>query len=76
MKMRVFEQLRFGARVLIGQIDLRQKREASELPLEDLEVVAQGERAVLGEQLVLANELLSRMLRALVKENPARQPNR
>src|SRR5205814_1069277 len=76
VKMRVFEQLRFGARVLVGQIDLRQKREASELPLEDLEVVAQGEGAVLGQQLVLANELLSRLLRALVKENPARQPNR
>ena len=76
MKMRVFEQLGFGARVLIGQIDLRQEGEASELALEDLEVVAQGEGAVLGEQLLVANELLSRLLCALVKENPARQPNR
>ena len=63
MVVRVLEQLRFGARVLVGGIDLRQKREAVELALQDLEVVAQREGTVFGEQLVLARQVLAGVLR-------------
>ena len=54
----------------------RQQRQALQLVLEDLEVVAQREGAVLGEQLVLGRQLAPHGARRLVDGRPARQSDR
>ena len=54
-------------------VPLRQQRQALELVLEDLEVVAQREGAVLGEELVLGRQLAPHGARRLIDGRPAGQ---
>ena len=60
----------------VGRVHLRQERQALQLVLEDLEVVAQREGAVLREQLVLGGQLAAHGARRLVDGGPARQADR
>ena len=73
--MRARQQLRFGQRVLVREIDLRQLGQARQLEHQDVEVVMQRERAILGEQLVLGAQLAAGVLRRVVEQDRARGPD-
>ena len=63
-------------RVVVVRVHGRQHGHALELTLEDLEVVAQREGAVLGEELVLGGQLAAHRARRLVDRGPPAQPYR
>jgi hypothetical protein len=72
MAMRIRQKLELGCRILVAEIDLRQKSEPFELALQNLEVVAQRKRAVFREQLMLARESLAGVHGRLINEHPPR----
>ena len=70
---RAGQDLLLGQEVGVVRQHLRQQRQPLELFLQDLEVVAQRERAVLGEQLVFGRQLTTHRAGRLVDRGPARQ---
>ena len=74
--MRAGEDLLLLQEVGVAGVHRRQQRQPLQLVLEDLEVVAQREGAVLREQLVLGGQLAAHGARRLVDGGPARQADR
>jgi hypothetical protein len=76
VRVRAGQDLFFLQQVRVGGVHLGHDRQALELVFQDLEIVAQREGAVLGEQLVLGGQLATHRAGRLIDDRAARQADR